>query len=504
MYFARIPLKTSPRIVHGNALTLDWNEVLPAERASYVLGNPPFVGKSLQDAKQKADMVLVMQGINGAGILDFVSAWYIKAARYIAGIHFPPPQEAPFQPPPLQGEGWGGDGVRAEQSLIRCAFVSTNSITQGEQVGVLWGWLLAQGIHIHFAHRTFQWSNEAKGVAAVHCAIIGFGLQDAEKKVIYEYEDIRGEPHAIIAGNISPYLVDAPNITLANRRAPICTVPLMNFGSMPNDGGNLLLSDEDKKHLLEVEPKAEAWIKPFLGADEFINGLQRWCLWLVGIPASELRAMPEVYKRVQAVRTLRLDSSRKETQELANTPYLFGENRQPLSPYLLVPSVSSERREFVPIGFLQPEVIASNLVLTISDATPYHFAILNSTMHNAWMRAVCGRLESRYRYSASVVYNNYLWPEPTDKQRTTIEATGKAILDARVLQPESTLADLYDPLTMPAELRKAHTANDRAVDAAYGYKGDKSDAARVAFLFDLYGKLISLLPADKSRRRTKE
>ncbi|MDR2239634.1 MAG: hypothetical protein LBE33_04260 [Zoogloeaceae bacterium] len=509
MYFARIPLKTSPHIVNGNALTLDWHDVLPAERASYVLGNPPFVGAKFMDDAQREETRQVFTGIDGSGLLDFVAAWYVKAARYI------------------------------QNQPIRCAFVSTNSITQGEQVGVLWGWLLAKGVHIHFAHRTFQWSNEAKGMAAVHCVIIGFGLQDTQRKIIFEYENIRSESHAITAGNINPYLVDGANVVLVNRRAPICPVVEIVKGSQPTDGGNLLLSDDEKSALLEMRPQAEKWIRPFLGADEFINGLSRWCLWLVGISAAELRAMPEVYKRVQAVKVMRLASPKAATRECAATPYLFQENRQPSSPYLLVPSVSSERREFVPVGFLPPDVIASNLVLTISNATSYHFAILNSTMHNSWMRAVCGRLKSDYRYSASIVYNNFPWPvasqqptansqqptansqqptansqqptansqQPTaigsglpEKFRIALEKTGQAILDARALYLDATLADLYDPLTMPPELRKAHTANDRAIDAAYGYKGDKSDAARVAFLFDLYGKLTNLLPTEKPKQ----
>lgn len=468
-----VPLVDSPHIHRDNALRTDWSSILPPSKCSFVMGNPPFAGKSYQSQEQKTDMAVVFAGAKTAGVLDYVAAWYIKAAAYI----------------------------KANPS-IDVAFVSTNSITQGEQVAALWPALLHAGVRIRFAHRTFKWSNEGKGNAAVHCVIIGFGLREPDRWTIYDYsDDIKADEGRIIpAKRINPYLVDASDVVLVNRRAPICTVSGMVYGSKPTDAGHLLLSDEDKARLLDVEPQAERWIRPFLGAEEFINGVTRWCLWLKGISASDLRAMPEVYKRVQAVKAMRLASPKIPTQESAATPYLFQEIRQPTTPYLLVPSVSSENREFVPVGFLPSDVIASNLALTIPDATLYDFAMLNSSMHNAWMRAVCGRLKSDYRYSASIVYNNFPWPKPTDAQREAMEVTGQAILDARAKQPGSTLADLYDPVTMPAELRKAHAANDRAVDSAYGYKRDKGDAARVAFLFDLYGKLTSLLPTDKPKR----
>jgi hypothetical protein len=500
MYFARIPLKRAPHIYHGNALTTDWNVVLPAERASYVFGNPPFVGKQHQSAEQKPNMETVMQCIKGSGVLDFVTAWYVKAARYI-------------HPSPASGRGGRGEG------RTRCAFVSTNSIAQGEQVGVLWSWLLAQGIHIHFAHRTFQWSNEARGMAAVHCVIIGFGAFDVERKMIYEYEDIRGEPHAVPASNINPYLVDAPDVALESRRSPICQAPEIFFGSMPNDGGNLLLSDEDKKILLATEPNAAPWIRPFLGADEFINKLPRWCLWLVDCPPNVLRALPEVSKRVAAVKALRLASNRDTTRELATTPMLFGEARQPTSNYVLVPRHSSERRQFIPMGFLSPDIICGDANMCIPSATFFHFGVLSSTMHNAWIRYVGGRLKSDYRYSAGIVYNNFPWPDlpspdtdvppsPTNGRRKVlkdkIEAAAQAVLDARAQFPDATLADLYDPLTMPPVLVRAHQKLDAAVDAAYGKKNFKNDAERVAFLFELYQKYTSLLPASgKSKPRKK-
>ena len=476
MYFARIPLKTSPHIVNGNALTIEWNDVLPAEQCSYVLGNPPFIGKKEQSAAQKSDVAPLFATINGSGILDYVTAWYIKAAPYIHGTR------------------------------IRCAFVSTNSISQGEQVGVLWGWLLAKGIHIHFAHRTFQWSNEARGMAAVHCVIIGFGAFDVEKKVIYEYEDIRSEPHAVAVRNINPYLVDAPDVSLANRRQPISPVPEIVFGSMPNDGGHLLLTDTEKHELLSKEPAAEKYIRPFMSAKEFINNIPRWCLWLVDIAPHELRQLPEIALRVQAVKQLRGASDRPTTRELAAFPSLFGENRQPTNSYLAIPKTSSERRNFIPINFLNANCIANTELFTIDAATLYHFGILTSTMHMAWVRYTCGRLESRYRYSASIVYNNFPWPdEPADKQRAAVEAAAQAVLDARVQFPQSSLADLYDPFTMPPALVKAHQALDRAVDACYRKAAFANDAQRVEFLFERYQQLTSLLPTEKktSKRKTK-
>ncbi len=471
-----VPLVDSPHIHHANALQADWASVLPPEQCSYVLGNPPFVGKQNQSDEQKADMARIFAKVKGAGVLDFVAAWYMKAVAYI--------QRNPS---------------------IDVAFVSTNSITQGEQVAALWPALLQAGVNIRFAHRTFKWSNEGKGNAAVHCVIIGFGLREPSQCVLFDYgNDVKGEGRRIDARHINPYLVDGPDAVLTNRRTPICAVPAMNFGSMPNDGGHLLLTEQAVRELIAVEPQAEQWVRQILGSEEFINGMRRWCLWLKTCPPAELRTMPEVYHRVQAVKAVRLASHRAATQALAATPYLFGEDRQPPGAYLAVPKTSSERREYLPVGFLDGSIIASTELFTIPDATLYHFSMLNSTMHNAWMRAVCGRLESRYRYSASIVYNNFPWPEPTEAQRQTIEASGQGILDARALYPDASLADLYDPLTMPADLRKAHQANDRAVDAAYGYKGDKADPPRVAFLFGLYQRLTSsLLPVAKKAKKPK-
>ena len=461
-YFARIPLRHAPTIVHGNALRIDWHDVCP--NADYIIGNPPFVGAKFMSAEQRADANAVFGNIKNAGLLDFVTAWHVKATRYM--------QQHP---------------------QTETALVSTNSTTQGEQVGALWGWMLAQGVKINFAHRTFSWTNEARGKAAVHVVIIGFALHDINSKIIYEYEDIKGEPHAVEAKRINPYLVDATEIFIENRRQPISTIPEIVFGSMANDGGFLILQDDEKENLIKSQPLAAKWIRPFLGAEEFINNKSRWCLWLADINPSELRTIPEVYERVLSVKKHRLSSNRAATNKLANTPYLFGEIRQPSSIYLMLPRVSSELRKFIPIGYLPPEIIASDAALTISNATLFHFGILTSTQHNAWMRTVAGRLKSDYRYSANIVYNNFPWPTPTDAQRSAVETAAQGILDARARYPDSSLADLYDPLTMPPELVKAHAKLDKAVDAAYGYKGANSDAERVAFLFGLYQDLIGAL-----------
>lgn len=444
--------------------------------------------------------------IKNAGLLDFVAAWYIKAARYMALCR----SDALVAIDEVRDEGVA--------PTMRAAFVSTNSITQGEQVGVLWSWMLAQGIKIHFAHRTFSWSNEARGKAAVHCVIVGFGLQDVIDKTIYEYEDIKGEPHAVKANNINPYLVDAPDLVMSKRRVPITSAaPDLVFGSMPNDGGNLLMNDLQKIELLKKEPAAEKFVKRLMGSEEFINNKSRWCLWLNDATPSELKAMPFVLILLEKVKVVRLASTRATTQGLANTPALFGEIRQPKSDYLVIPEVSSESRYYLPVGFLDKVVIATNKLYTITGGNLYHFGVLSSQQHMAWTRAVCGRLKSDYQYSTGIVYNNFPWPEgrsglqprtanvenetfaATSRSYQTIEAAAQAVLDARAKHPDASLADLYDPLTMPANLLKAHQALDKTVDAAYGYKGANTDAARVAFLFELYQKITSLLPAEKAK-----
>ncbi len=493
LYFARIPLTTSPHVVQGNALRLDWNEVLPADRCSFVLGNPPFVGAKFMDAAQREDTRAVFAGIGNAGLLDFVAAWYVKAARY------------------TKGEG----GM--EPAHIQSAFVSTNSITQGEQVGVLWDWLLAQGIHIHFAHRTFSWNNEARGKAAVHCVIIGFGLDDQPGKVIYDYEDGKGKAQPVPAQNINPYLVNAPDVVLLRRSMPICSVPEIRIGNKPIDDGNYLFTTDEKQAFIALEPASKKWFRRWLGADEFLNGYERWCLWLGDCSPIELRAMPEAMKRVQAVKKSRLASKSLPTQKLALTPTRFHVENMPTQTYLVIPEVSSERRRYIPLGFLAPETLASNKLRLLPNPTLWQFGILQSAMHVAWTRHTCGKLKSDFQYSIHIVYNNFPWPDlpsvpastPAKKTQAAIETAAQAVLDARAQFPGTSLADLYDPLTMPPALVKAHQKLDAAVDKAYelggGKKGYQNDAERVAYLFELYQRYTSLLPAEKAKpkRRAK-
>jgi len=387
-------------------------------------------------------------------------------------------------------------------------------------VGVVWVWLLAQGVHIHFAHRTFSWSNEAKGKAAVHCVIVGFGLDERPDTTLYEYEDIKGEPLAVPAKNINPYLVDAPDVVLARRSTPICDVPAIGIGNKPIDGGHYLFSTAERDAFIAKEPVSAKWFRRWLGADEFLNGYERWCLWLGDTPPAELRAMPEAMKRVQAVKALREASKSAPTRKLAATPTRFHVENMPTAPYLVLPEVSSERRAFVPFGFEQPETLCSNLVKIAPHALLLHFGILSSTMHNAWVRAVCGRLKSDFRYSAAIVYNNFPWPfctpdsqqntapAPAQQAQAAIEKEAQEVLDARAQFPGSSLADLYDPLTMPPALLKAHQRLDAAVDKAYqlagGPKSYAGDAERVAFLFTLYQRLTSLLPVAAPPRRARK
>ena len=382
--------------------------------------------------------------------------------------------------------------------------------------------MLAQGIKIHFAHRTFSWSNEARGKAAVHCVIIGFGLHDVADKTIYEYADIKGEPHAVKAVNINPYLVDAPDLIIEKSRRPICSVPEMTYGSKPADGGNLILTEVERAALVASEPLAEQYIRPYIGSEELINGNGRYCLWLKDASPQQLRKMPLVLARIEAVRQMRLASTDQNTRNWAEMPGEFQTDRQPKSDYLALPEVSSERRKFMPIAYLPANVIASNKLYTVEHAGINAFGMLCSSMHMAWTRALCGRLKSDYQYSASLVYNNFPWPalpvrgELVEPQQTAnastgsaravknIEISAQAVLDARAVHVNASLADLYDPLTMPANLLKAHQALDKAVDAAYGYKGANTDAARVAFLFERYQQLTSLLPTEKTKKTAKK
>lgn len=486
----RIPLVKSANIVHGNALRLDWESVLAANRCSFIFGNPPFVGAKYMDAQQRSDVATVFSGIPKGGLLDLVVAWYVKSARFAS-------------------------------DLTRCAFVSTNSICQGEQVSVLWGWMLSQGFSIDFAHRTFRWSNEAKGVAAVHCVIIGFSRCGSRNKRLFEYTNAIGEPVEIKAKHINPYLLDAADVLLSNRSTPLCDAPKIGIGNKPIDGGYYLFTAEEKSEFITKEPQSEKWFRRWLGSQEFINGLERWCLWLGDCSPAELRQMPEALKLIEKVRLFRRGEgpnkkgkvSKKKppesTQKLAETPTRFHVENFPVSNYLIVPKVSSERRNFIPIGFLGPETISSDLVFIAPNVTLFHFGIVTSTMHMAWTRAVCGRLESRYRYSVGIVYNNFPWPiDANEKQREAISTAAQGVLDARAQFIDATLADLYDPLSMPPALVRAHQTLDRAVDAAYVSSGGKrtwaTEAERVAFLFQQYLKMASLLPAEKLKGRRKK
>jgi hypothetical protein len=474
-YFVRLPLKRAATIVHGDALETDWEDVVPRSQLSCILGNPPFAGAKLMTPFQREQVVREFGGIKGAGVMDYVSAWYVRAAKFIQGTD------------------------------IKVAFVSTNSIVQGEQVGTLWGTLLNKyGVKIHFAHRTFKWSNEARGKAAVYCVIIGFAAFDTVEKRIYEYEDIRGEADEVRAKNINPYLVDAADIIIISRQYPLCKVPKMDFGNMPNDGGHLLLDDKEKDKLIKQEPLSIKFIRPFISAKEFLNNENRWCIWLVDALPNEMKQMPAIVGRIAKIKDLRTKSNRQATQKLALYPSLFGEIRQPNGNYILIPRVSSEKRKYIPMGFFDRNSIVGDTCLAIPDGTLYHFGVLTSHMHMAWVKYVCGRLKSDYRYSKDIVYNNFPWPEsPSDKQIKAIEEKAQKVLDARAEFPDSSLADLYDPMTMPPALVKAHNDLNRAVDSAYRPAAFSSEAARMEFLFGIYEKHnAELFTTRKKRRRS--
>lgn len=458
----RVPLVKSANIHYENALTLNWNDVLPGEQCRYLFGNPPFLGKKAQSPAQKADLAVVYGDANGYKELDLVAAWFVKAARYMS-------------------------------ERTRCAFVATNSITQGEQPGILWQQLWPLNVAIQFAHRTFRWSNEAPKVAAVHVVVIGLVKGAIATRVLYDYDTVNGEPHAVSLPRINPYLIDGPDVCAMSRRRPLDDVPPIVFGSMANDGGNLLLSDDERAELITAEPCAKRYIRPFIGADEFLNGASRWCLWLVDLPPGELHRMPEVKARVAKVKRYRAASTRAATNKLAKTPALFAEIRQPAGACIVVPRHSSETRAYVPIAFMDGSAIIGDANLCIPDATPFHFGVLMSAMHMAWVSVVAGRIKSDYRYTNEIVYNNFPWPVGDDvapTRRAVIERAADAVLAARAKHPGATLSELYAPLGMPKTLVKAHQALDSAVDAAYvGLGGKRSwanETERVSFLLGLY------------------
>ena len=450
-----LPLKTNASIIEGNALKLKWNTVVSKERLNYIMGNPPFVGARLMNPEQKKELLDIFKDTKNAGNLDYVCGWYRIAADMM-------------------------DGTR-----IRAALVSTNSITQGEQPAILWKLLYEHGIRINYAHRTFRWDSESTIKAHVHCVIIGFSHQN-DTSLLF---DESGRSDRV--SQINPYLIDAPAVLIESRNHPLCDVPEIGIGNKPIDGGNYLFTKAEMEEFIKKEPASAPYFKPWYGSDEFINRRPRYCLWLGDCSPAVIRSMPECLKRVQAVREFRLSSKSPGTQKIAEKPTRFHVENMPTGNYIVIPEVSSEKRRYIPIGFLSPDVLSSNLLKVMPDATLYHFGILMSSVHMAWTRVVCGRLEMRYRYSINIVYNNFPWPDATEEQKKQIEATAQGILDARNLYPDCSLADLYDETTMPPELRKAHQANDKAVMKLYGYKPNMPEPAIVADLMKRYQKLTN-------------
>ena len=455
-----LPLKTYANIVEGNALRMDWETVIPKHKATYIMGNPPFVGSKMMSDEQRSDMASTFVNENGkqtkgSGVLDYVAAWYYKASQFISGTR------------------------------IRVAFVSTNSITQGEQVAALWKPMYEMfGVSISFAHRTFKWNSEASEKAAVHCVIVGFSSDSDGDKTIYDGNRV------LSAENINGYLINAPDVLIESRSKPICNVPTIGIGNKPIDGGNYLFTKDEKEEFIRKEPQSEKWFRPWIGSHEFINGNMRYCLWLGDCSPAELRQMPEAMKRVEAVRQFRLESKSAPTRKLADTPRRFHVENMPTSNYIVIPEVSSERRRYVPMGFVTPDILSSNLVKIVPDASLYHFGILTSNVHMAWMRAVCGRLKSDYRYSKDIVYNNFPWHDASDEQQSAIKELAQRILDTRALFPDSCLADLYDERAMPFQLLNAHRELDRAVMELYGLSvKDTDEAACVSALMERYVEL---------------
>ncbi len=447
-----LPLKSNANIHEANALRIDWATVVPKDRLNYIIGNPPFVGKSFQTLSQKDDMKFVFDGVKNYGNLDYVSCWFKKSADFMYDTN------------------------------CKTAFVSTNSLCQGIAVPPLWKYLFNRGIVINFAWPSFVWKSESNDNALVHCVIIGFSYKRDSAFLFLD------EKTPSIVNNINSYLLNAPSVIIDDIHEPISNVPMAAVGSFPTDGGNLVIQEEEYETFITKEPKSIKYIRPYIGPYEFINNKKRYCLWLKDCSPSDLRSMPLVLSRIANVKEFRLTSKKNQTQRRAEFPHLFAEDRQPNSNYIMFPRTSSERRKYIPIGFMSADIIAGDTII-VPNATLYNFGVLTSNVHNAWMRVVCGRMKSDYRYSSTIVYNNFPWPEVSDEQREKIAATAQEILDARALYPDSSLADLYDELTMPPELRRAHQHNDRAVMAAYGFPHTMTESEIVARLFALYEAL---------------
>jgi hypothetical protein len=521
MYYARLPLKKSAKIFHGNALQMNWNELIAKDQLEiqaentilqvseplaeyevkvktnhltiidnrphselrrlevnqfdYIIGNPPFIGSAYQNAFQKSDMASIFSGYNSFGMLDYVCAWYKKGAE------------------------------TCYKSKTKCAFVSTNSIAQGEQPGILWNILFNQyGIKIHFAHRTFKWSNEARGKAAVHVVIIGFASYDTNRKLIFEYNDVVGIPHEFKVKNINPYLVEGKDITLRSISYPLSNVPKMQSGSAARDGGFLILSQDEKEAFTSKFPVLEPIFKRFISGDDFLNDGSRWCIWLKNRSLTELREIKELQERFLAVKGFREASTRAGTKKMAQFPYLFAEERQPETDFLLIPKVSSENRKYIPIGYLSKDHIVSDKTFIVPNTTNFHFGVLTSFMHMSWMKYTCGRMKSDFSYSNTIVYNNFPWPKnPSEKNKKQVEEKAQKVLDVRLKYPDSSLADLYDPLLMPSDLVKAHNELDRAVDQCYRPQAFTTEMARIEYLFELYEEYLTPLLGKEKKGRKK-
>jgi hypothetical protein len=476
-YFVRLPLKKSAKIAHGNALRINWADVIKPEICSYILGNPPFVGHHYQSSSQRKDQEMVMAEIQSSGVIDYVANWYVKAAQFNQG------------------------------HAIEIGFVSTNSICQGEQASLIWPVLLGKyGMKISFAHRTFSWQSEAKGKAHVHCVIVGLTRIPKSAKRIYEYVNNSELASVTVVKNISPYLVGGSDAVVTVRSSPLCNVPKMMWGNKPTDGGHLIISPTERIDILSREPELEPFIRRFLGGGDLLNDIERYCFWLKDASPSTIKGSPELRRRTEAVREFRQSSKAESTRKFASFPFLFRQISQPDTDYLAVPEVSSENRTYIPIVFLKQSVICSNTLQFVADAQLWHFGILESSMHMAWMRVVCGRLKSDYRYSNSIVYNNFPWPSDIEtKQRDGINEKAQAVLDIRERYSDCSLAELYDPLSMPADLLKAHQQLDRAVEKCYRAKAFNSDRERVEFLFELYESLARpLQAAERESKKTRK